>query len=323
MIKSVFLRAVSVIVATVMVLFCATAPGESYDVKDPENCKLNFTVISDTHIETTNFTRYKVYERSLQDVTKNRSGNAAVVFLGDNTMNGQSLENMLFHGTAALLLKDQKVLPVMGNHDIGNGEGNYEKLQNRWYDYTKAFFGKDLDRPYYYEVIDGYYFIMLGMEDQLVYDMTMTDAQFTWLENVLAEAAESGKPVFVFSHYPADDALDEQGNSTGRLTEMLAEYNKEHDLFSFVGHTHMPMYLFWSFHDSDGYPEIYLPRITSLSGDDDTVSDDTGVGVEVEIYENEVVVRARDFYRSEWKYDTLDETMCEMTYTLKNPVPAN
>ena len=323
MIKSVFLRAVSVIVASVMVLFCAAAPGESYDVKDPENCKLNFTVISDSHIESTNITRYKVYERSLLDVTKNRSGNAAVVFLGDNTMNGQVLENMLFHGTAALLLKDQKVLPVMGNHDIGNGEGDYEKLQNRWYDFTKAFFDKDLDHPYYYEVIDGYYFIVLGMEDQLVYEMTMTDAQFTWLENVLAEAAESGKPVFVFSHYPADDALDEQGNSTGRLTEMLAEYNKEHDLFSFVGHTHMPMYLFWSFHDSDGYPEIYLPRITSLSGDDDTVSDDTGVGVEVEIYENEVVVRARDFYRSEWKYDTLDETMCEMTYTLKNPVPAN
>ena len=79
----------------------------------------------------------------------------------------------------------------MGNHDIGNGEGDYDTLQNRWYDYTEAYFGRKLTHPYYYEVIDGYYFIVLGMEDQLVYEMMMTEEQFTWLESVLVEASAS------------------------------------------------------------------------------------------------------------------------------------
>ena len=321
LIKSFGLRALALVVSVVMVLVAGFATGESYDVRDPENCKLNFSILSDSHIEGTNFPRYKVYTHCLQDVRKNKSGNDAVIFLGDNTMNGQIIENTLFHGAAHMLLPGQKILPVVGNHDIGNGEGDYNKLQTRWYDYTRAFFGKDLEHPYYYDVIDGCYFIVLGIEEQLVYEMTMTEAQFAWLEDVLAKAADSGKPVFVFSHYPADDAQDENGN-TDRLVKMLADFNKDHDLFYFCGHTHMPLYLFWSFHDSDGFPEIYLPRLTELAGaDDHGVFGNTGIGIEVELYQNELLVRGRNFYTGQWRVDDEDDgTMCEMTYSLKNPI---
>ena len=318
--KSIFLRTTAALITLVMLLFAGQGKTEEYDVRDSENCRFNFTVLSDCHIEGNNMPRYQVFARSLQNVMKNKSGNGAVVFLGDSTMNGQNIENLLFHGAVSMLLKNETVLPVMGNHDIGNGEGDYETLQNRWYDYTAAFFGRDLEHPYYYEVVDGYYFIVLGMEAQTVHEMYMSDEQFDWLEGVLAEAAKSGKPAFVFSHYPADYVVDKDGNETPRLTDMLAEYNEEHDLVSFVGHTHMPLYLFWSFHDYDGYPEIYLPRLTQLAGDDNEIYKESGIGIEVEIYENEVYVRGRDFYNGEWRYDTVDETMCEMTYDLKNPV---
>ena len=317
--KSVTLRVVATMIALVMLLAVGFSKAEPYDVRDPENCRLHFSVLSDAHIEGNNFMRYKVFARSVQNVKKNQSGNAAIVFLGDNTMNGQHIENMLFHGTVSLLLRGETVLPVMGNHDIGNGEGDYEKLQNRWYDYTEAFFGKKLEHPYYYEVIDGYYFIVLGMEGHEVHDLVMTETQFTWLENVLAKAAKSGKPAFVFAHQPTDYATDEDRNETGRLVDMLAAYNETNDLFCFVGHTHMPLYLFWSFHTEDGYPETYLPRLTSLGGEkDNEVNDNTGVGIEVELYDGEIVIRGRDFYRSEWKYDDYDEAMCEVTYPLKN-----
>ena len=143
LIKSFFLRAFALIVSVVMVLAAGFATGESYDVRDPENCKLNFSILSDSHIEGNNFPRYKVFTHCLQDVRKNKSGNDAVIFLGDNTMNGQVLENTLFHGAAKMLLPGQTILPVVGNHDIGNGHGDYAKLQNRWYDYTRAFFGKE------------------------------------------------------------------------------------------------------------------------------------------------------------------------------------
>ena len=325
MIKSVFLRVFSTIVALVMLITVGLPVGEDYDVKDPDACVMNFSVISDTHVEGNNPMRYKVFAKSCQNVKKNKSGNDAVVFLGDNTMNCQHIENMLFHGTVGTVLKGENVLPVMGNHDIGNGEGDYEQLQNRWFDYTRAFFGKDLKHPYYYEVVEGCYFIVLGMEGHDVHDMMMTEEQFTWLAGVLDKAAESGMPTFVFSHHPTDYAVDESGEETSRLIDMLAAFNQEHDLFAFVGHTHMPMHLFWSFHNSDGFPETYLPRITTLGGEDDhEVLDDTGVGVEVEVYANEVVIRARDFFRGVWKTDDWedDEPLMEVTYQLKNPVAA-
>ena len=128
------------------------------------------------------------------------------------------------------------------------------------------------------------------------------------------------KPVFVFSHYPADYVIDAEGEETERLIDLFASYNETNDIFFFVGHTHMPMYLFWSFHTSDGYPETYLPRITQLSGNDDEPYDDTGVGLVVEVYKDQVVLRGRDFFRSCWKYDTADETMLEVAYDLKNPI---
>ncbi len=323
MLKSILLRACASIITVTMLVVTGFGSGEPYDVKDPDKCVMNFAVLSDCHVEGNNIARYKVFTRVLRDVERNESGHDAVTFLGDSTMNGQHIENLLFHGAVHALLRKENVLPVIGNHDVGNGQGDYEKLQNRWYDYTRAFFGRKLSTPYYYEVVDGCYFIFLAQEAQRVYEMPMSDAQFAFLEDVLDKAADSGRPAFVFEHFPTDDATDLDLVPTDRLTRMLAEYNREHDLFVFVGHTHMPLHLFWSFHEYDGYPETYLPCLTRLGGENDhAVLDDTGVGLEVEVYENEVVLRGRDFYRSAWYVDSAEEdgTLCEKTYALKNPI---
>ena len=321
MFKSILLRVCAAVITVTMLLIGGLGKGEPYDVKDPDKCELNFAVLSDCHVEGNNLARYKVFTRVLQDVKRNRSGHDAVAFLGDSTMNGQHIENLLFHGAVHALLRGENVLPVIGNHDVGNGQGDYETLQNRWYDYTRAFFGRKLSVPYYYEVVDGYYFIFLAQEAQRVYEMPMSDAQFAFLADALDKAAASGKPAFVFEHFPTEDASDMDLQPTDRLMQMLAAYNREHDLFVFVGHTHMPMSLFWSFHTYDGDPETYLPCLTRLGGGEDhTVLDDTGVGLEVEVYENEVVLRARDFYRSEWYVDDVEDgevILCEKTYALK------
>lgn len=323
MLKSIILRICSAIVSLALLLTVGFAAGDPYDVRDPDKCLLNFSVLSDVHVEGNNYMRYKVFAKSLQNVRRNQSGNDAILFLGDNTMNGQHLENMLFHGTVHALLRGENVLTVVGNHDIGNGEGDYRKLQNRWYDYTRAFFGRNLTAPYYCEVIGGCCFIVLGPEAQEFYEMAISEAQFAFLADALAKAAETGRPAFVFAHFPTDDAVDPDLQPTDRLTQMLAEYNREHDLFVFVGHTHMPLGN-WSFHNYDGYPETYLPRLTHLGGENDNeLTDITGIGLEVEVYENEVLLRGRNFYTGEW-YDEADEgdapQLCEKTYVLKNPV---
>ena len=322
MLKSFAIRVSSAVVAAVMMLAAAFVPARNYDVRDPEDCLLNFSILSDSHIETTNLPRYRVFVKCLQDVRKIESGNDAVVFLGDNTMNGQVLENMMFHGAVRMILKkDQPILPVVGNHDIGNDEGDPAKLRKRWCDFTNAFFGKNVTTPYYSEVIGGCTFIVLGPESNAdTFALSMSEAQFTWLDGVLKKAAESKKPTFVFSHYPPDDA-ELNGEPTDRLIDMMAEFTKENDLFYFYGHTHMPLYLFWSFRDDDGFPTVNLPRLTELGGgEDNEIIGNTGVGAVVEVYGDRVIVRGRDFYRGEWRIES-DGEVCEKRYDLKNPEP--
>lgn len=317
MIKSIFLRVISVAMVLFVLPFAGRSKAEPYDVKDPEKCALDFYVLSDSHIEGNNFTRYTVFARALRDVKKNRSGSDAVVFLGDNTMNGFSGEHMLFHGTAAILLRDETVLPVLGNHDIGNGQGDYPQLQQRWYDYTRAFFGRDLQTPYYSEVIEGCRFIVLGTEGHTSNNIQVSEAQLQWLEDELAEAAESGRPAFVFLHHPVSTAIYETGARASRLGNILTSYNREHDVFVFVGHTHRPLSLDRSFRNY-GFPETYLPCLTKLYGEkDNEPHEDTGIGLEVEVYRDEVVLRGRDLYRGEWYRDADREELCEVTYTLE------
>lgn len=321
-VRSVFLRVCAAAVAAVMLLIAGVGPGggTEYDLRQPEACRLHFTVLSDVHIETNNLPCYQIFVKSLQDVKRNRSGNDAVLFLGDSTMNGQPPENLIFHGTVARMLRGETVLPVMGNHDCGNGEGDFDKIQNRWFQFTAAFFGRRLEHPYYYEVINGFYCIVLGMEAQAVYEMQMSETQLAWLADVLAQAAASGKPAFVFSHFPTSCMTDETGAHSGRLAAMLAEYNRTHDLICFVGHYHTPLSMS-SFRTNSGFPEIFVPRLTELGGDDGHQPvPETGVGLVVEVYENEIAVRGRDFYRSTWKYDTARDVPCEVTYPLKTPI---
>ena len=90
--KSVFLRFIAALLAAVMLLGTASIRYAEYDVYDPENCLLDFSVLSDSHIEGNNIPRYNVLAGSLRDVKKNASGNDAVVFLGDNTMNCQHID---------------------------------------------------------------------------------------------------------------------------------------------------------------------------------------------------------------------------------------
>ena len=319
MIKSVFLRAVSLIVAAAMLALFA--PGinrsEPYDVKDPEECVLCLSVFSDVHVESNNYPRYKVFADSMKDATKLVRPSDAFLFLGDSTMNGQNIENLIFHGTYSILLKDQKVIPVPGNHDFGNGEGDFEKIQQRWYDYTKAFFGLELTKPYYCEILNGFYFIVLSSEMQDINSMYMSEEQYEWLLDTLEEASGSGLPTFVLAHYPPGMSKPIDPDSQYDLRRMLAEYNRENDMFYLCGHLHAAP-SDYSFHTWNAFPDTYLPSLTMLNPDGE-IDEGSGYGEIVEVYPDRVVFRMRNFYRGEW--GLLNGEPFEREFFLKNPIP--
>ena len=115
----------------------------------------------------------------------------------------------------------------------------------------------------------------------------MSEEQFTWLEGVLQEAKEADAPIFVFNHFP----LNFGGGAGERLAALLNEYGA--DLFVH-GHYHdHPIYA-GNFYSWRGVSSINLTRPTELN------LFDAGEGIVIEVYENEFVVRVRNFITGEW-----------------------
>ena len=90
------------IIATVLTLILLPVilmmpPTESYEAKNPDAIKTSFTVLSDIHIEGNQYKTFKKFSRILKEVKHNKASDT-LVFLGDNTMNGQDIESIFFYG---------------------------------------------------------------------------------------------------------------------------------------------------------------------------------------------------------------------------------
>ena len=300
-----FLRKCTAIFITLFMLLGVTSNGApAHTVKDEDNCKLCIQVMSDSHIEGNNLPRYNVFGRILRDAKNNKFGNDVAVFLGDNTMNGQDIESLLFYGAVKMANISDNIIIACGNHDVGNGEGNYEKLKNRFLSYNNGVLGLDIEKPYYYKVVNGYYFITLAPEDLCVSELPMSKEQLDFLDETLAKATAEGKPAFVCAHHPWDYAalINPETGEAEYCEDLMYEILTKYDnVFYLYGHTHMPFIEGWTFDEDYGIREINLPRCTELAGSDDhEIYEDTGCTIQLEVYENEVIGRARNSYTGEW-----------------------
>ncbi len=295
----IFKKIFSTMIAFVMLaIFSPSAFNKGYQPKNPDELVANFAVISDCHIEGNNFTTYKNFAKILKDIKSSSPDNDALVFLGDNTMNGQTIESNFFYGTVNAINPAKQYINLVGNHDVGNGQGDYETLLNRYIDYTKTIMGDDFNSIYYHKVINGVYMVVLATESQTVNAMDISDEQLEWLSGVIAQAKAENAPVLVFNHYPSFYLLD---RNMYDLTDVLNDYD---NLVYFGGHTHIEFGQ-GSVYTFNGVNCINLPRTT------EGVDYDCGVGAQVEVYEDEILVRMRDYESGKW----LEEY--EYSYSIK------
>ncbi|MBQ3137225.1 MAG: metallophosphoesterase [Clostridia bacterium] len=274
------------LLATIMTLLMMMSPAfgsaeVTYTAEKPEEVIMSFSAVSDIHVESNNPKPYSVFYDVLKGL-KSGGDNDAVVFLGDNTMNGQTIENFFFYTGVRAVNPAENIFVALGNHDIGNGEGDYEKFRSEYILNNRLYFSNNINRPYYYKVVNGCYMIFLASEELSVNECFMTEAQFTWLKGVLDEASATGKPIFVFNHHPLYQLT---GVEQDALAEILNDYE---DVLYLYGHTHKEIDEY-SFQTQGGVDTVNVPRATA-----------EGNGVVVEVYENEVVVRGRNFVENEW-----------------------
>lgn len=277
--------------ATFMILLTMLSPAAGvteFEAERPDELIASFVAVSDIHVETNNPASYENFSKLLSGIKAGKDVDA-VIYTGDNVMNGQDLENFFFYSAVRIMTPAKHNLVLAGNHDLGNTEGDYNKLLENYIKNNKIFFNEDLGKGYYYRVINGCYIISLISEDETTWEFIMSDEQYAWLEGVLQEAQKTDAPVLVFNHFPIFI-----NNATGtRLAALLNEYGA--DLFTY-GHYHNDMGAD-NFGTWNGVSIINLPRSTEIT------EYEGGDGIVIEVYENEILVRARNFITGEWIED--------------------
>lgn len=297
------------LIAAILALFIYSPASEiaTYSVSK-ENAQLTFTVLSDVHLEGNNEERFELFGEGIRDINSNTE-NDALIFLGDNTMNGQVVELSAFYSILDDYNSIDNVLMVTGNHDLCPSDynvGEYEDLRDRFFKYKNEYIKAQYDDSVYYSYNrNDYKFIVLGSESDAGLQENISDEQFAWLENELKSAEESGKPIFLFNHYPLNNVWADVwteghiGEDSDRLYELLKSCNNK--ILYFSGHLHMGFY-------ENKREVVYDDNITFINvagfGVDNDVGDadnqQTGTGQQVEVYEDEVIIRVRDFAKHEW-----------------------
>ncbi len=279
------------LLATVMILLSMFSPAfggnaEKYQAEKPDELIASFAVVSDVHVETNNPESYNNLNNVLQGIKAGENLDAAI-FTGDNVMNGQFLENVLFYSAVRAVKPAKENLVVVGNHDLGNGAGDDVKSTDDFKANNRLYLGRKLDNLYYYQVINGCYVICLATEQGDPVGSKMSDEQLAWLEDVLKEAQAADAPTLVFNHFPIRMLVERDANEFAAL---LNKYGVDLYVHGHI-HDHLGADNFYTW---GGVNCVNLPRVTEIT------EYEAGDGIVIEVYENEILVRGRDFASSEW-----------------------
>ena len=276
---------------------------------DAENLLLNFTVIADTHIATLpEQARGSLLAIGLRDMSKAQVKSDALVIAGDLTERGTAYEYDKLGGVLKTFCKTDNLLLQMGNHDIrgityvGDWRRPYDEGAKLYREFMFETAGIALETVYYYKVIKNCYFILLNTETPEDLRTGISAAQINWLDGLLEQASGTGNPVFVFNHQPTKSI----GPDAATLMNVLQKYNGAADIFFITGHKHNGFSADTITNDGT----LYFVDMPAYGKVPDYTNRKVGSGFQVELYEDEINFRPRNFISGEWIAD------CERTIEL-------
>ncbi|MCR8845627.1 metallophosphoesterase [Paenibacillus sp. SC116] len=284
---------------------------------------VSFEVITDMHITNNkNHVHNKNIEDALQDIIALNPDSSGLMMVGDNTENGTESEYKELERIFNLYKNDlPETYFVQGNHDV------------RWSDWGKSseLFAKytNMQSNYFDVWIDGYHFIFIGTEKGLKDFSYLSEAQLKWLDEKLAENASKDKPKFIFHHQPLKNTV--AGANEERLktnywygvrqdTELKKILTKYPQSILFSGHTHWELGAQDTMYNAK-YATMFNAAATSYLYTDENKSKDGSQGYFVEVYDDKVLVKGRDFRNDKW----IPNAQFEVSVPAQIPVvdPAN
>ncbi len=279
-----------------------------------------FAVISDIHVEAWNKESHTKLRKALTDLGTHAPGQALVI--NGDLGNGLPKD----YETLGKLMQENpypgQVVYTIGNHEFYKAwtdasgkwnEANFpngetaEASINRFLQFT------GYEKVYHDSWIDGYHFVFLGSEsyrqtdDSFAEDAWLSENQLNWLEGVMAEGAEEGKPIFVFLHQPlpytvAGSYTDFNSRAVvqhDRLKEILSRYPQT---VFFSGHSH------WELGSPGTFiqDEFTMVNTSSVLTPYDTTDNPIAAeerkseGLVVEVTGNRVQIKGRNFTAGDW-----------------------
>ncbi|MDF2659758.1 MAG: metallophosphoesterase [Paenibacillus sp.] len=299
-------------VADIVVPMPKSEPAPAQDVKPVISAEplLSFFLFSDLHISLYDPATSQKLKQALDDVTKLESKVEAIVFTGDLTDYGTDAE----YNALEAILKDYKLPPIygnMGNHDYyriwidKNGGFARETMPNGQTDAeSRARFQKmfNLSKPYSDVTIHGYHLIMMSQETYVQEQPDVgegawySDEQLEWLRAKLKETKDN-KPIFVMIHQPLPPEGQDGGTHRVIRAKAFREILKPYpNVFVFSGHTHQDFENGSSHYSKESFHWFVNSSVgrTSNRSFQQEAKDKTQ-GLYVQVYEDRVVLRGREF----------------------------
>ncbi len=278
----------------------APSTEDPIKVLDEETVQLTFATVADPQVSNYMFARYRTFEAACMDL---KTGSYdAVLLLGDIAENGLKEEyQLVFDGLSGI---DTRYIAITGNHDIRLRL--YSQSSDRFKEFANALNGDEsMTEMHHSEVINGYKFITLGSDKTKFEETYLSQEQLDWLDSELA--AENGKLTFVLCHQPLKlthglpdtwNSPSETAGSVGEQNdELIAIMSKYENVVFITGHLHTG-FVDFLYEEKEGIHLVNVPSfsIENKSGD----YNEAGLGFIAEVYEEEVIFRARDFARGIW-----------------------
>ena len=265
---------------------------------------LRFQVTSDWHVTDNPKHEHNLHVgMMLDDIASVCPDSAAIIGVGDIADHGRESE---YKRVGEIIAARENVPPihyVIGNHDVSMNLGYKKQIE-----IFNEFAGND--SAYYDLWIGGYHFIFLAFETEGA-PQAIPKKELTWLEEKLAEDADPKKPIFVFCH---ESILDTVAGSTSEEGWWgISNGEKVAELFSrypqtvfFNGHSHWELCSYNEMFAGDAkrtFSAFNTSSVGYLWTGYNIVPGEYLYGSEglfVEVCENALLVRGRDFVKNEW-----------------------
>lgn len=283
----------------------------------PESERLySFFVLSDMHVNQEILQYETNLTRALEDVQALDKDSLAIMTVGDNTDNGKPWEYDLLMNIVQNAGEDlPPVYYALGNHDLLN---NFDRRRKRVEETETVSYGQQeqlflektgMSATYYSLEMNGTKFITLASEE-LFREETSAE-QLAWLEAEL-NSADAGAPIFIFLHEPLPDTVsgslswldaeiqDWYGayEQVEEIRALLAEYP---NALLFTGHTHWELESIQPVLMGLGKDATFVNCASTAYLWTDTDEERAGSqGWYVEVFEDYILLRGRDFSEEKW-----------------------